>query len=557
MRVFRGFLLIFLIARAALAQNFYYNFVKAIYYIDKGNYQKASKLLKETIEERPRNIVPRLELIKLYLSSGRWLAAYQEAKKTAKLFPKSYKAHLLLGKSALAIGKTQEAEKALKRAVSLEKDKEALSLLMETLIRSGKIEEVEGYARDTIKLFPNSPMGFYYLGRYYLEKKSYEKAEENLKRAIKLSPYFLSPYKELGELYLKMGKLKEAAKIYEKLLKFNPHSIEAMEKLLNIYIRLKETKKAEKILEKMNRVLGPHLEINKKLALIYMENGEYEKAEKLLRRILKENPEDDYARYYLSAVLIEENKTQEAIDEILKISPASPIFDTSRATLISILYRAGKRDEAKKLLVLSLKRKPNSTILLKILADFYMDEKDYRNALKAIDRVLKLDPKDLDALYKKGLILEKTGKRKEALKVMRDILKVDPDNPDALNFIGYCYAEEGKSLEEAKEMIEKALKQRPNDGYILDSMGWVYYKMGKYKEAYKWLKKALEKKPSDPVINEHMGDILVKMGRDREALDFYRISEKLFRERGEEKEAKRVEEKMEKLTGKSLEINNY
>ena len=96
-----------------------------------------------------------------------------------------------------------------------------------------------------------------------------------------------------------------------------------------------------------------------------------------------------------------------------------------------------------------------------------------------------------------------------------------PENADALNYIGYTYAEQGINLDEAEALIKKALKLKPEDGYIIDSLGWVYFQKGNYKKAVKLLEKAVESNAEDAIIKEHLGDAYLKNNLNNKALEMY------------------------------------
>jgi tetratricopeptide (TPR) repeat protein len=103
-------------------------------------------------------------------------------------------------------------------------------------------------------------------------------------------------------------------------------------------------------------------------------------------------------------------------------------------------------------------------------------------------------------------------------------VKYEPDNANALNYLGYTFAEMGINLDEAEQLIRKALEYKPGDGYITDSLAWVYYKRGLYEKALQLLKKAVKVVPDDPIIREHIGDVYDKLGMTEQALDSYRQS---------------------------------
>ena len=96
-------------------------------------------------------------------------------------------------------------------------------------------------------------------------------------------------------------------------------------------------------------------------------------------------------------------------------------------------------------------------------------------------------------------------------------LKLAPQQPELLNYLGYSWVDRGRNIPQALAMLEKARSLRPNDGYIVDSLGWAHYKQGNYKEAVRFLERAVEIKPEDPTLNDHLGDAFWKVGREREA----------------------------------------
>jgi len=140
------------------------------------------------------------------------------------------------------------------------------------------------------------------------------------------------------------------------------------------------------------------------------------------------------------------------------------------------------------------------------------------------------------------VLYEKSGNSEKAIDAMEEVLKVDPEHANALNFIGYTWADKGMNLERAEEMIRKALSKKPDDGYILDSMGWVYFKKNDYKKALEYIQKASEKLPDDPTITEHLGDIYSALGAKEKAQQFYEMAIKLEKD---EIKKKSIEKKLE------------
>jgi len=129
------------------------------------------------------------------------------------------------------------------------------------------------------------------------------------------------------------------------------------------------------------------------------------------------------------------------------------------------------------------------------------------------------------------------------MEAMRKVISIDPKHANALNYLGYTYADLGRNLDEAERLIKEALKYKPNDGYITDSLGWVYYKKGQYDKALKYLNRAVELVPDDPIMLEHMGDAYRKLNDKPNALKFYRKSLKV-----KKKDKEALEKKIRQMT---------
>ena len=149
--------------------------------------------------------------------------------------------------------------------------------------------------------------------------------------------------------------------------------------------------------------------------------------------------------------------------------------------------------------------------------------------MKALDQMEKLsqtDDEKMDVWFMRGAMFEKMKKIDQAEAEFRKILQVKPDFAGALNYLGYMLADRGVRLNEALQMITKAVEQEPANGAYLDSLGWVYYKMGRLPEAEENIRKALETTPRDATVHDHLGDVLMRESKVREAVAQWEISVK-------------------------------
>jgi len=124
------------------------------------------------------------------------------------------------------------------------------------------------------------------------------------------------------------------------------------------------------------------------------------------------------------------------------------------------------------------------------------------------------------------------------------VLQLQPNHSEALNFIGYSWADENKNLDKALVYIKQAVAQKPENGFIHDSLGWVYFRLGDFNHAVEELEKAISLEPRDPHILDHLGDAYKALGQKDKALEVYTKALELFTE---EKDKTTVQKKMESL----------
>jgi nucleoid-associated protein YgaU len=117
----------------------------------------------------------------------------------------------------------------------------------------------------------------------------------------------------------------------------------------------------------------------------------------------------------------------------------------------------------------------------------------------------------------RGIAYERNKEWPKAEADFKRALELKPDQPQVLNYLGYSWVDQGMNLEPALKMIETAVAAAPNDGYIIDSLGWAFYRLGRYEEAVETLERAVQLRPNDPEINDHLGDAYFHAGRPLEA----------------------------------------
>jgi Flp pilus assembly protein TadD len=156
-----------------------------------------------------------------------------------------------------------------------------------------------------------------------------------------------------------------------------------------------------------------------------------------------------------------------------------------------------------------------------ILAALYEKENQLDKAQAVLLRGIQQDGNNPELRFQIGELYDKMGNFEKMETEMREALRLNPDYADALNYLGYSFAERGVRLQEALTLIQKAMALKPNQGYITDSLGWVYFKLGEYEKAVTELEKANQLTPDDSTITEHLADGYAKLNRVNKAIEAY------------------------------------
>ncbi len=240
-----------------------------------------------------------------------------------------------------------------------------------------------------------------------------------------------------------------------------------------------------------------------------------------LRMALALRPDSDSALIQLAAVAEQMRNPEEAIALYEMIPNDSPIWRVAELQLGLNLADLERQDEAVVHLNKVLEADPDDARAYLALGGVYQVQKDYRAAAdlydRAVARIAEPTRNDWNLYYQRGIAYERLKEWDKAEPNFHKALELYPDHPQVLNYLGYSWVDMNIKLEEGLELIRKAVELRPSDGYIVDSLGWAYYRLGRYEEAVTELERAVSLMPGDPVLNDHLGDAYWRVGRRLEA----------------------------------------
>lgn len=245
-----------------------------------------------------------------------------------------------------------------------------------------------------------------------------------------------------------------------------------------------------------------------------------------LRLAIYLDPTHDLAILTLGDILERARQFEDAVAVYDKMPQNSPLLPNAEIQSGLALETLGKSDEAVKHLEKLIAQRPDDIDALSALGNIYRSRKRFEEAAatydKAIDKLVSPGRANWDLFYFRGIARERTKRWPEGEADLRKALELMPEplgreRALVLNYLGYSLVDQHLKLDEALAMLRRAVELRPRDGYITDSLGWAYYRLGRYEEAARELERAIELRPSDPVINDHLGDVYWRIGRRLEA----------------------------------------
>nr|WP_246679581.1 tetratricopeptide repeat protein [Mesorhizobium sp. B2-3-5] len=240
-----------------------------------------------------------------------------------------------------------------------------------------------------------------------------------------------------------------------------------------------------------------------------------------LQYALALKPDSDAALVQLAAVAEQLKDGEGAIALYRRIPDSSPLKELSDLQLGLNLADLGRHDEAITHLKAFVDAHPTDMRAYLALGGVYSSKDDFRSAANLYDKAVEVlktpTAANWNIFYQRGIAYERLKEWPKAEPNFRKALELQPDQPQVLNYLGYSWVDMNTNLKEGLAMIQKAVDLRPSDGYIVDSLGWAYFRLGRFDDAVREMERAVSLKPEDPVLNDHLGDAYWRVGRRLEA----------------------------------------
>ena len=543
-------------------------------YAKTGRIRDAVIEAQEIIKKNPNNLEARRLLGRIYLRSlGDMQAgsgsesvlklAIEQYEQIVRLQPDSMEDHLLLGRLYRLNNDLQKAENEFKTAVKLQPDSEeavtTLAYLYNELGDTGRAAQVLSSvpgAERSAKLYSA-------LGYTYEQQKQYKEAIDAYRHAIEMDRDNLDAIRGLAQNLLNDGQADAALEQYKVIADANPEDAQTYVRIAEIYRKQGKYDLALDNLKKAESMVQDSVEVPYNIAAIYQAQGRYDEAVPIMRDLLKksEKPDGKYSNgekgnravflERLGAIYRDQGNNQaanEVFREIIALGGDDnvergyqEIIDTWREAkewqkaletakeavqklpspqlkMVLAAQQAdlGDADKALRDVRGMLKGGPEDRDIYIRLAEMNTRLRRFSDAAQALDKAEELSKKQEDKEYVwflRGVNFERGKHYAEAEEQFKKVLASDPQHASALNYLGYMLADQNMKLEEAIGYIKQAVDLDPANGAYLDSLGWAYYRLGKYELAEENLTKASQKINTDPTVHDHLGDLYQKTGR--------------------------------------------
>lgn len=438
---------------------------------------------------------------------------------------------LLISRIASQELDVDRAVKALNRAIDIfKREDNDLKVRESVLSKVALLADFKRYEdcvktlKEYLKQSPDDEVAYYFLGKIHSVFQHREDAKKAFRKALDLRPNFSAATRSLGLQLELEGKLTEAMSVYQQAAENGLSDEDLYQKLVNMALILEDYETALKYL-KQYLVLRPDDDSSLlRAGLIHFKLGNLPEAKEIFENLLKQgNTAEDRVRFYLGSVYEELKETAKAIEHYAAVAASSDYYTESRLQAAVLFQRSMKQDDAAiRILEEGIKQKSDSSELVLALANALDRQARFQEGADLLLKATSQFKQHEKILFMLGVFQDKLGLPEKAVLTMKSVLEVNPNNAHALNHIGYSYVDRNINLPEAEVLLKKAVQLAPDNGFIMDSLGWLYYRMGRFQKAAEFLEKANKVAPGQIIILEHLADTYKRMGRNKEALAVYR-----------------------------------
>jgi tetratricopeptide (TPR) repeat protein len=487
----------------------------AQFYYQIGHFGEVENVLREAQSKQDRSAHspgPSLALVDFYLTRNRRPDAQRLIVELKNKFPQNLD---VLANVAMVFVQDQpdRARPAIHQLLKLYPQNPVGHILLgELQYFSGQDDQADKTLSDDLAINSLFPEPHYFLGLMAVAKGKFGQAQDHYQRSIAVRSRYLPARLALADLFLKKSKVEDAREEVRKALEIQPDSTQALLLKAAIDTVQKDYENAEKELTALKNAEPENALIYRQMGIYYMSRGLTDDAEKSFVHALDLQPESQQILRDLTQFYINHNQTERAIQRIGDI-PENKKQAFDYELLGEAYVHAGRLLEAEKSYQKALQKEPGRSSPNMYLATQYFREGRFDEGVQQANLLLAKEPQNAGAYVLKGFIAESRGMLETAKENYRQALNIDPDLAIAANNLAYILAEQGRDIGSALTWAQTARRRLPDSPNNADTLGWIYYKLGRYVLARDQLQFAVSKDPDSPLFQYHLGMIYKETGQ--------------------------------------------
>ena len=432
--------------------------------------------------------------------------------------PKNLSARKIAALLALRTGNKSEATEHLNAMIVFDSAgfESALLELTGVIEKEGRVDIIGDVLDDLSKQHKEKAEIYFIQSLLALQKKDKNLAETKIQQALRLKPDWEKALILQAQIAVFSGDLDKAKLLLSDASDKYPENSKINRMFAQILIKTGGYKEAIEVYQKIILIDPKDVESQFAEGLVYLQLDQDQQAQDIFKKMLDQPDWRYQACFYLGKIEEKQGHLKKALSWFDQVIDGPFVFDAS-VSAISLLQKERHLEEANsRLSLLQIKFPKQKLRLLLVQADLYNQQKKYEEALAILTNGLIDFPNQKELLYTRALIAERINKLDIAEIDLKKILEIDPDNVEALNALGYTLLNNPGRYAEAEKFLRKALALEPNEAVIIDSYGWLQFKLGNFEAALKYLQQAYEKQPENEIA-AHLAEVLWVLDRKDEA----------------------------------------
>jgi tetratricopeptide (TPR) repeat protein len=464
--------------------------------------------------------------LKISLYAKQPTLALEAARRWVTLAPDSVEARQSLAVLAL---RTRNQDEALQQFEYLlehyQGEDDPYQSMLALLAREPDTERSLQVMSELVAMRPEDPDAHFAYARLAVHAQDWNLAQQEVGRALAIKPDWTQALILQAQVNLKQDHGDIARRDLEAALKQHPDDIDLRLAYARLLVDLDDFAGARDQYRKLLKIQPDNGQVVYSLALLSLEAGELDEARKLFEKLVEMEYQTEQAYYYLGAIAEEQKKPERAMQWYGKVEDGDHWLEV-QIRMARLEAQSGEVDAARERLRKVRLAHPGETQRMYLVEGEILSQIDWDDeAFKLYSEYLENQPDDTEILYARALVAERLNRLKQAEEDFRHVLKIEPDNVRALNALGYTLADRTDRYQEALDYVQKALAQTPDDPAVIDSMGWVLYRLGRLQEARDYLQRAYDM-TKDAEIAAHLGEVMWAMGDHDQARALWNTARK-------------------------------